>query len=124
MYAYAAGTNANPNILGHSATMRAEDANKFHISMKREIDRLIKHNVFDIVDINTVPKFTKILRAIWAHRRKTTPSGQVYKHKSRICADGSQQEKGIDYDETFSPVVAWSTVRLLLILAMTKGLKM
>jgi len=117
-------TNANPNILGHSAAMKAEDADKFHQSMKLEMDRLTKHEVFDIIDIENIPKNTKILRAIWSHRRKTNPGGEVYKHKSRICADGSQQEEGIDFDETFSPVVSWSTVRLILILAMTKDLKM
>ena len=45
-------------------------------------------DIFDVVDINTIPKHTKILRAIWSHRRKTTPSGEIYKYKSRICADG------------------------------------
>ena len=124
MHVYAAATNTNPNILGHSAAMRAKDADEFLKSMKQEIDRLIEYDIFDVVDINTIPKHTKILRAIWSHRRKTTPSGEIYKYKSRICADGSQLEKGIDFDETFSPVVAWSTVRLLLILAITKGLKM
>ena len=42
MYAYAAATNTNPNILGHSAAMRAKDADEFLKSMKQEIDRLIE----------------------------------------------------------------------------------
>merc|ERR1712127_638239 len=69
MHVYAAA-NTNPNILGHSAAMRAKDADEFLKSMKQEIDRLIEYDIFDVVDINTIPKNTKILRAIWSHRRK------------------------------------------------------
>ena len=36
---------------------------------------------------------------------------------------GGQQEQGIDYEESYSPVVAWSTIRVMLILSIIKKLK-
>jgi hypothetical protein len=75
------------------------------------------NNIFEVVHRNTVPRKHRILRAVWSHRRKTTPSGEVYRHRSRLCLDGSQQQEGIDYTETYSPVVSWSTVRILMFLA-------
>lgn len=45
-------------------------------------------------------------------------------YKARLCADGSQQKQGIDYEENFAPVVAWSAVRLALVLATLLGLNM
>lgn len=44
------------------------------------------------------------------------------KHKCRIFADGSQQQYGIGYWDTYSPVIQWSTIRLIMILAATLGL--
>ena len=70
-----------------------------------------------------VPEAHNILRAVWSHRRKTTPDGRVYRHRSRICVDGSQQKEGVDYFETYSPVVMWSTLRLLFIVGIINGWK-
>ena len=39
------------------------------------------------------------------------------KLKARLCAGGHRQIKGVDFFETYAPVVNWNTVRLLLILA-------
>ena len=41
------------------------------------------------------------------------------KFKARFCARGDCQQEGIDYFETWAPVVQWSTVRIVMILAAT-----
>ena len=45
------------------------------------------------------------------------------KHKARLCAHGGMQQWGIDFWETYAPVVNWISVRLLLILAILHGLE-
>ena len=60
---------------------------------------------------------------MWSYRRKGRPDGTLLKYKCRICADGSQRRQAIDYWETYSPVVQWSTVRLIMVLAATLDLK-
>ena len=47
--------------------------------------------------------------------------GEVYKHKSRLNVHGGKQVKGIDYEETYAPVVQWASIRLLLILGIILG---
>ena len=44
--------------------------------------------------------------------------------KLAFCARGDQQRKGIDYFETYAPVVQWTTVRLMLILEVEVLLKL
>lgn len=115
--------SANPNILGHRDAMKADDFEKFLDSMDDEMERLFKEEIIEVVPRSQVPEGQKVLRAVWSHRRKTTPDGVVYRHRSRICADGSQQTYGMDYTETYAPVVNWTTVRILLTLSIVFGFK-
>ena len=120
---HALAASVNPNILSHRDAMKADDSHLFTSAMEEEITRMIENNIFEEVDRNAVPLTHNVLRAVWSHRRKTTPAGVVYRHRSRLCVDGSQQKEGIDFHETYSPVVSWTTVRILLILAVLLNLK-
>jgi len=67
-------------------------------------------------------KWHTILNVIWSYHHKCCPNGNLYKYKSCICVDGSQQCFGIDYWDTYAPVIQWSTVWLLFIIETTLGL--
>ncbi len=45
------------------------------------------------------------------------------KHKAQLCAHRGQQTWGLDYWDTYAPVVIWASVQLLLIIAKIHGLK-
>ncbi len=44
------------------------------------------------------------------------------KFKVRFCPHGDQQKEGIDFFETWAPVVQWSTIRIVMVLAATLNL--
>ena len=58
-----------------------------------------------------------IIKITWAFNVKRYPSGLIYKFKARFCVRGDMQIAGVDFDETFAPVVNWVTVRTLLVLS-------
>jgi hypothetical protein len=45
----------------------------------------------------------------------------VYKHKARLTAHGGQQEYGVNYWETYAPVVSWTSIRFFLIISILSG---
>lgn len=64
-----------------------------------------------------------VLPSTWAFKCKRYPDGRIKKFKARFCARGDRQKEGIDYFETWSPVVQWQTVRLMMIFSSILGLK-
>eukprot|EP00956_Cyclotella_meneghiniana_P033325 scaffold95021_cov33-Cyclotella_meneghiniana.AAC.1 len=86
----------------------------------KEIETLESMDAWEVVDrtddMNVIP-------SIWAFKLKRFPDGMVKKFKARFCARGDKQLEGIDFFETYAPVVQWTTVRLMLILEILLNLK-
>jgi Reverse transcriptase (RNA-dependent DNA polymerase) len=64
----------------------------------------------------------KPIKTVWSFKCKRCPDGLPLKHKAHLCAHGSMQEKGINFWETYSPIVRWSIIQLLLTLSITEDL--
>ena len=59
----------------------------------------------------------------WVLTKKHDKEGNVVKYKARLVARGFTQRPGLDYGETFSPVVRFETIRALLAMVASKKLK-
>ena len=64
-----------------------------------------------------------IINSTWAFKCKRYPDGLIKKFKARFYARGDQQLQGIDFFETYAPVVQWTTIRLMFVLEVLLGLK-
>ena len=69
-----------------------------------------------------MPPNTKLLDMVWAMRRQQQiDTQQVYKWKARLNVHGGQQEHGVNFWETYAPVVSWQTLMLFFIHSILKG---
>eukprot|EP00957_Ditylum_brightwellii_P186837 14227213-Ditylum_brightwellii.AAC.1 len=59
----------------------------------------------------------KQLMLIWSFKQKRHADGSLNKHNARLCCHGGQQQWGVKYYETYAPVVAWASVRTMLIMS-------
>ena len=115
--------SVNPSILTHCEAMKADDTHSFCKAMDEEVKRMIENNFFTEVPLSSVPTGQRILHAVWSHCWKTTPDGRIYQHRSRLCVDDSQQQYRINYTKTYSLVVSWTMVWILLLLSVLLNLK-
>ncbi|UYV68602.1 hypothetical protein LAZ67_6000178 [Cordylochernes scorpioides] len=88
-------------------------------AMEEEFDSLIENKTWELVD---PPKNRNIIGTKWVFKTKCNSDGSVERHKARLVAKGYSQQYGIDYKETFAPVVRQSTIRMFLALAVEYNL--
>mgnify|MGYP003551355284 FL=1 len=96
--------------------MNGPDADGYYRAMSDEMEQMELKDPWEVVPLASVPEGANILDSTWAFKRKRYPDGRVRKLKARFCVRGDQQIRGVDFFDTYAPVVGWSTVRLLLIL--------
>lgn len=87
-------------------------------AMSTEITALMKHGTWDLV-LPTAD--CKPVGCKWIFRVKRKADGSVDKFKARLVAKGYNQRPGVDYTETFSPVVKPATIRAVLSIAVMNG---
>jgi hypothetical protein len=79
-----------------------------------EMISIYKNGVWHEVNL---PLGIKPLTTKWIFKVKRGKQGQVEKFKARLCVRGFEQQKGIDFEEVFSPVMRHNSLRTLLSLA-------
>lgn len=85
----------------------------WHNAMEKEHEALMSNKVWKLVPR---PENTNIIKCKWVYRMKCDHVGNS-RYKARLVARGFSQQYGVDYDDTFSPVVRHSTMRLLFAIA-------
>jgi hypothetical protein len=112
--------SSNPDIMYIDEAMRAPDREQFKAAMADEVRSHTEMNHWQVVKRSDLPQGTEVLPSVWAMRRKRRIATQeVYKWKARLNVHGGKQTKFVNYWETYSPVVGWTTIRTFLIMMIT-----
>lgn len=88
-----------------------DDCAEWQKAMESELKSLKDNDVWTLCEL---PSNKKALPCKWVFRIKRNPDGTIDKYKARLVVKGFKQRKGIDYDQTFSPVSRMATIRALL----------
>ena len=108
---------SDPDTMYLHQVYKQQDWPQFQAAMQKEMEDQMANDNYSIILRSEIPQGHKVLPAIWSMKQKRDlRTGEVESWKARLNLDGSKMRKGIHYDETYSPVAAWSTIRLVLAL--------
>ena len=93
-------------------------------SMNKEINDLLKHDTWTVINREDVPEKRKITKSKWVYKIKLNRDNSIERFKSRFVVCGYSQVKGVDYTHSFSATMRATSFRILLALAAGEKLKL
>jgi hypothetical protein len=104
-----------------SEALHSLDRDEWMIAMQEEMSSMDKNNVWELVDL---PPGRKTIGNKWVLKVKRKADGSIDRYKARLVAKGYTQREGIDYEDTFSPVVRFASIRLILSIVAKQDLEL
>jgi hypothetical protein len=87
------------------------------VAMQEEFAALVGNRTWELVPR---PPHANLITGKWIYRQKLRSDGSLKRYKARWVVRGFDQRPGVDYGETFSPVVKPATIRTVLTLAASR----
>lgn len=97
--------------------MQSKDSIKWKFNINKDL------KAHETWGLTSLPANKKAIGCKWVFKIKEDPSINEIRYKARLCGKGYSQKKDFDYNEVFSPVVHYDSVRILLAIAAQENLE-
>lgn len=107
--------SSSPEVeqIDFSEALNGPEADHWRRAMREELQSFKDNDAWEVVD---KPSDGSIVQCKWVLNKKLDVNNDV-RYRARLVAKGFTQRYGIDYENTFSPVVKHSTLRMLFALS-------
>ena len=86
--------------------------------MVEEYDSIVRNDVWNVVPR---PVGKSVVTSRWLYKTKIVVDGNVEKHKDHFVAQGFSHIEGVDYDDTFTPVARYTSIRTIISISVEMG---
>lgn len=93
--------------------MSRTDAPKWRQAMEEELDAMRRMKTWELVDL---PEGRQAVKCKWVFKLKRNQDDSIERYRARLVAKGFSQKEGLDYNETFSPTLKHTSIRVILAL--------
>jgi hypothetical protein len=104
------------DIMHYDQALQQPDAKQFANAIVKEVNGHVNNKHWILVKQKDVSKEAQVVPSVWAmrHKRDLT-TNEVIKHKARLNLHDGKQVYGMNYFETYAPVVTWFAIRLMIV---------
>jgi hypothetical protein len=105
------------DIMYYHQALQQPDAKQCADAVVKEVNGHVDNKHWELVKREEVPEDAHVVPFVWSmqHKRNLT-TNEITKHKARLNLHGGKQVFGMNYFETYAPVVTWFAIRLGIIM--------
>ena len=105
------------DIMYYHQALQQPDAHQFAKAIVKEVNGHVENNHWQLIKRKDVPEDAQVVPSVWSMRRKRNlTTNEITKHKARLNLHGGKQVYGMNYYETYAPVVTWFAIRLMIVM--------
>ena len=98
----------------YSEAVSGPNAKEWKLAIEEELVSLAENESWLLTEL---PDGRSTVKCRWVFREKRGAKGEIIRYKARLVAKGFTQQYGIDYLETYAPIVKLTSLRIILALA-------
>ena len=104
------------DIMYYHQAMRQDDADEFKKAVEKEVNGHVENGHWKLIKRSEIPEGHETIPSVWSMRRKRDlTTNEIKKYKARLNVHGGKQTYGVNYFETYAPVVTWFAIRLMIV---------
>ena len=104
--------------MSYKQALASGEKDKWQAAIKEELSSHATNKTWIVVRRNNN---MNVIGSKWVFKKKRDANGAVQRYKARLVAKGYDQEYGIDFYETFAPVLKYKSLRMLVLLSLIYG---
>jgi len=102
--------------------LKQDDSAEFIKAVVKEVNDHTTQKHWKVIEQSKVPEGVTPLLSVWAMQcKRNLTINETAKYKTRLNVHGGKQEFGVNYYETYAPVVTWFAIRLMIVFAIIFG---
>lgn len=106
--------NITNDPITYEEVLQRPDKDLWIKAMNEEYQSLMDNKTWELCELLAN---RKSIKHKWVFKTKKDENGQITRYKARLVIKGCSQKYGVDYDEIFSPVVRYTSIRYIMALS-------
>jgi hypothetical protein len=105
------------DIMYYHQALQQPDAQKLANAIVKEVNGHVEIKHWQLIKGEDVPEDAQVVPSVWSMQcKRNLTTNKIIKHKARLNLHGGKQVYGMNYYETYAPVVTWFAIRLMIVM--------